>query len=334
MDDDDDFADGLGSCAPVEAIALREEEEEANSKKALLKQRRLLHRGLAAKHAGGTEAAAKSDFDRILVRLSKPPPKDTVFIVAPYTPDARAEDDSAREEEQSVFPLRRLDHRTDFHGRTFDLVLVSLLFGGEMDAWGGGWSARRFMQHLSTVLGPAGGAKILGGGVPPGGFVAVWAPPPAVPPLILYLRGNGAAGSGFEYVENLAWITMAVNNTFLPNNGNAHDVGDGQPARERGIVPRVKHTLFIFRRKSANRAASGHIQLRHQRNPDIIFDMAAPFSGAAADGPLFPARVFHVLETLLPQSSGRRLHLWSGSTRRAGWTNVAFDAADAVVEIA
>ena len=57
----------------------------------------------------------------------------------------------------------------------------------------------------------------------------------------------------FIYVENLVWVKKYANNNIV--------------AESSQFFKRSKATLFIFRKNS-----SSHIELKHQRNPDVHYD--------------------------------------------------------------
>lgn len=82
---------------------------------------------------------------------------------------------------------------------------------------------------------------------------------------------------GFKYVENLCWIRKGLDNRILLSDG---------PARS-PILAESKQTLLILKRDPRNQ-----IKLRHQRNPDCVFDYAV--QGRRPD-----ARVYDVIETLI-----------------------------------
>lgn len=95
----------------------------------------------------------------------------------------------------------------------------------------------------------------------------------------------------FKYVENLCWIQRDLGNRLVKDPGF--------------LFNKSKMTLLILRRDPNNRC-----KLRHQRNPDCIFDFIGP--RRMPDG-----RVYDVIETLL---DGTRLngphlmHLWANSS--------------------
>lgn len=97
----------------------------------------------------------------------------------------------------------------------------------------------------------------------------------------------------FKYVENLCWIRRDLGNRLFRESGN--------------LFYKSKMTLLILRRDPNNRC-----KLRHQRNPDCIFDFIGSGSGRMPDG-----RVYDVIETLLDgsKSSGPHLmHLWASNS--------------------
>jgi hypothetical protein len=57
----------------------------------------------------------------------------------------------------------------------------------------------------------------------------------------------------FVYVENFAWVKKNANNQPIAENSR--------------FFRRSKITLFIFRK-----ASNQHVELRHQRNPDVYYD--------------------------------------------------------------
>lgn len=94
----------------------------------------------------------------------------------------------------------------------------------------------------------------------------------------------------FKYVENLCWIKRNLGNRLLLEEGS--------------LFYKSKMTLLILRRDPNNKC-----KLRHQRNPDCIFDFVGP--GRMPDG-----RVYDVIETLLDGTSSpgpHLMHLWASS---------------------
>eukprot|EP00891_Asterochloris_glomerata_P005104 jgi/Astpho2/5104/gw1.00073.74.1_t len=115
---------------------------------------------------------------------------------------------------------------------------------------------------------------------------------------------------GFDYVESLTWVFLH------PNNSIAH-----LPS----ALCRSSHlTLFIFRR-SGEAPAEGKgrdIELRHQRNPDVVFDCLGPLTGGL-QAAVVRDEVFNTIEMLLPSGKGSFLELWApGEGQRPGWTHV------------
>ena len=78
-------------------------------------------------------------------------------------------------------------------------------------------------------------------------------------------------------------------------------------------------TLYIFRRLNTGK----DIELRHQRNPDVVLDCVQ----CSEDGHgKIPLEAYKAIETLLPGSQGRLLELWSApDSPREGWTHVVED---------
>jgi hypothetical protein len=104
----------------------------------------------------------------------------------------------------------------------------------------------------------------------------------------------------FKYVENLCWIRRDIGNRLMRESTARNEI-IVQPA----LFYKSKMTLLILRRDPNNRC-----KLRHQRNPDCIFDFVGP--GRMPDG-----RVYDVIETLLDGTklSGPHLmHLWAGNS--------------------
>ncbi|KAK9840812.1 hypothetical protein WJX81_006676 [Elliptochloris bilobata] len=132
----------------------------------------------------------------------------------------------------------------------------------------------------------------------PVGFVFVWAQKHHVAALVRQLYRWG-----FCYIENLTWVQMAANNTVLT-----------LPAP---YAQRSHLTLLIFRKDGEGK----DIELRHQRNPDVVFDCLRAGCGSAFDA---PEEALVAIETLLPTGKGKFLELWaSPKARRPGWTHVA-----------
>ena len=91
----------------------------------------------------------------------------------------------------------------------------------------------------------------------------------------------------FEYVDSMCWVKQNLNQTFSTTHSE--------------LFPKAKLSLFIFRKMNA---LTKEIDLKHQRNPDVVFDFEK-------DNPRErPPIVFHIIETLLC-SSNRFLELWS-----------------------
>lgn len=97
---------------------------------------------------------------------------------------------------------------------------------------------------------------------------------------------------GFSYVENLVWIKQNIDLKISE-----------QPYH---IFNKSKASLLIFRK-------GDKLNLRHQRNPDVIFDIIKSGKYLTEDKPL---SVYKIIETILPESNyknkekGRFLELY------------------------
>jgi hypothetical protein len=113
----------------------------------------------------------------------------------------------------------------------------------------------------------------------------------------------------FTYVENLVWVHLKPNNTLECENSS--------------YFKRSKTTLLIFKKGDG-------LELRHQRNPDVVFDFVKNDKDWTFDKPAF---TYNVIETLLPTSryhvEGEKgefklLELWGKKDRkREGWITIA-----------
>ncbi|KAI8086472.1 uncharacterized protein BX664DRAFT_335884 [Halteromyces radiatus] len=115
---------------------------------------------------------------------------------------------------------------------------------------------------------------------------------------------------GFKYVENFCWIKKNVNNQIAR-----------QPFR---YFNKSKLSLLIFRK-------DGDTELRHQRNPDCVFDFIKPrLPNEISESK--PSFVYQIIETLLPTAvyhpesnpnGDRLLELWAKrDQQRTGWTTI------------
>ncbi|RKP05047.1 hypothetical protein THASP1DRAFT_20297, partial [Thamnocephalis sphaerospora] len=143
------------------------------------------------------------------------------------------------------------------------------------------------------------------------GFLFIWAEKQLLARVV-----QVAMNWGFKYVENFCWIKKTPDNRIVQQS-SAH-------------FSRSKATLLIFRR-------GGEIDLRHQRNPDCVFDFIKP----PRPGDLTeekPNFTYTMIETMLPAAcyqesdaesgteGARLLELWARPLprfRRRGWTSVA-----------
>lgn len=131
----------------------------------------------------------------------------------------------------------------------------------------------------------------------PRGFVMIWANKEHLAAVVRLL-----SSWGFSYVENLSWVLLQPNHAILRL---------PYPCLQRSHI-----TLYIFRRDGEGR----DVELRHQRNPDVIFDCVRAVAGREWD---VPAQVFSTIETMLPTGKGLFLELWAAAEAgRAGWTHI------------
>lgn len=91
----------------------------------------------------------------------------------------------------------------------------------------------------------------------PVGYLFLWVPKTLVSQVVRLLYSWG-----YVYIENLTWVWMNPNNRILrlpaPYAASSHA------------------TLYIFRKDGEGR----DIELRHQRNPDVVFDCVQATPGA------------------------------------------------------
>lgn len=138
----------------------------------------------------------------------------------------------------------------------------------------------------------------------PKGFLFIWVEKEYVPDIVQI-----AEKWRFRYVENFCWIKKNINN---------------QISRETyRYFNKSKLSLLIFRK-------DGEIELRHQRNPDCVFDFIKPRTPDMLTEAK-PRVLYEIIETLLPQAvfseqnnkGDKLLELWGKKgTRRQGWTTV------------
>lgn len=119
----------------------------------------------------------------------------------------------------------------------------------------------------------------------PSGYLFVWIEKENISSTMGILRGKS-----FEYVENMCWVKQNLNGTFKT---------------EKGVFLSKSHlTLFIFKKNPKN------MELRHQRNPDTVFDFVKPMEF-----------VYHMIETLIPNGKFLELYGDRGKSRN-GWHKI------------
>lgn len=132
----------------------------------------------------------------------------------------------------------------------------------------------------------------------PSGFVFVWVSKGNISGVMDLMYGWN-----YCYVENLTWVQLK------PNNRVVQECSDG--------FCRSHLTLFIFRRENEGK----DIDLRHQRNPDVVVDFLRGPCGAHGHTPL---ETYTTIETLLPDWRDNLLELWAfPNLLREGWVQVA-----------
>jgi hypothetical protein len=122
------------------------------------------------------------------------------------------------------------------------------------------------------------------------GYLFIWTPRAEMATLLR----EADQKLGFKYVENLCWIRKGLDNRIR------------QDASTNGILAESKQTLLILKKDPTSQ-----IKLRHQRNPDCIFDYGV--QGRKPD-----ARVYDVIETLIKPCNEHStepylIHLWADS---------------------
>ncbi|GAB5590146.1 hypothetical protein Unana1_05046 [Umbelopsis nana] len=143
----------------------------------------------------------------------------------------------------------------------------------------------------------------------PKGFLFIWLEKEWLPDIVRMCEKWK-----FKYVENFCWIKKNLNNQIAK-----------KPYQ---YFNKSKLSLLIFRKE-------GDVELRHQRNPDCVFDFSKPnVPGELTE--LKPRFLYQIIETLLPSATfhpennpngERLLELWAKTgQRRLGWTTVVDEA--------
>jgi len=135
----------------------------------------------------------------------------------------------------------------------------------------------------------------------PNGYIFMWVEKELITEAVLIMNKLK-----FTYVENLVWVKQSVNNRVITQNYK--------------YFKKSKASLLIFKKGEG-------IELRHQRNPDVVFDFVRQNKGITEDKPDF---VYRVIETLLPTAqydeptdTCKLLELWGKKgTQRRGWAKV------------
>eukprot|EP00124_Ichthyophonus_hoferi_P000629 Ihof_evm22s24 gene=Ihof_evmTU22s24 len=117
------------------------------------------------------------------------------------------------------------------------------------------------------------------------GFIFIWVEKELVPDVFALMNKWE-----FRYVENICWMQKGVDNRLVLRNSK--------------YIPKAKLTCFIFR-KVGTCLKPGDVELRHQRNPDVVTDYIPPRDLQAIAGYRKyhrPDFIYDVIETLLPEA--------------------------------
>jgi len=150
------------------------------------------------------------------------------------------------------------------------------------------------------------------------GFIFIWLEKEFVPQIFKLM-----SQWDFRYVENICWLKKTVDNKLYKENSQ--------------YLMKSKLTCYIFRK------GNEFVELRHQRNCDIIVDFVQPeeIKGKQDDAPYCkehrPEFLYTIIETLLPDARcgcntetntprvhvGQCLELWAKSNEfRQGWYSI------------
>eukprot|EP00166_Cyanidium_caldarium_P005839 ctg_740.g174 len=190
--------------------------------------------------------------------------------------------------------------------RTFRCVVIDAPF--ERD--------RNFqVQHLRPLRLPE---------LVPHGFVFVWVPKARISETVRWFADDskqGGGGGGFHFVESFCVVRKWANNRLavLRPGADAGEADGGASAS--GISSSSHSTCLLLRRPGA------HIELAHQRNPDLCYDFVRPrglpSGGGVGERPEF---LYTVAEVLLPEvaSAGDMLSVWADDTAcvRKAWVSI------------
>lgn len=134
----------------------------------------------------------------------------------------------------------------------------------------------------------------------PEGFIFIW-----TPKQYIHSVCKRMVKWGYVYVENLTWCFLSPNNSLMRLPDTKHFVANSHLS------------LYIFRMADKGR----DIELRHQRNPDVVFDCVATIGEGRQI--LNPRESLVAIETLLPMSAGKLIEFWAPqSVKRPGWTHI------------
>ncbi|KAG1673975.1 hypothetical protein FOA52_015731 [Chlamydomonas sp. UWO 241] len=181
--------------------------------------------------------------------------------------------------------------------RTYQAVLINSGWGGcDLEPCGsGGGNGGDASASSSALLRQLSALPL--SRICPTGFVFVWTPKQLLHPVTKQMYEWG-----YQYVENLTWVWTHPNNSIL--------------CEASAYAKRSHLSLLIFRMAGQGK----DIELKHQRNPDVVFDCVR--AAQARDWEV-PPEVFNTIETMLPTGRGQFLELFAArDAARPGWTHV------------
>lgn len=158
----------------------------------------------------------------------------------------------------------------------------------------------------------------------PYGFVFIWVPKTRITETLHWFseEASRGGGGGFQFVESFCVVYKWTNNriaavlsTWLPPDASASkDCG----ATSQTVFSSSHETCLLLRRQGP------HIELAHQRNPDLCYDFV-PLRRMSG-GCRRPEFFYHLVETMLPEVArdGDMLCIWADQTAcmRSSWVSV------------
>jgi hypothetical protein len=158
----------------------------------------------------------------------------------------------------------------------------------------------------------------------PFGFVFIWVPKTRIAETLQWFseEAHRGGGGGFHFVESFCvtykWtnnrIASILSTSLSLDTANASE----KPSAAATIFSTSHETCLLLRRQGP------HIELAHQRNPDLCYDFVRlRRAGRTSRRPAF---LYHVAETMLPEVArdGDMLCIWADETAcvRPSWISV------------